>query len=369
MGIAMLFCCRVCGTTYRSEEVLHGFMCRTCRSPLEVCSYNVEWNPQGVGISRYHSMLPLKPVRSLGEGSTPIVPIDMHTVKVIFKLEYLNPSGSFKDRGSTVAISHVFQVGAKCIVEDSSGNAGFSAALYARVLGIDPYIVVPSGISYSKRVAIEVAGGNIVEAPSREEASYKAKVLSSEKGCYYVNHTSNPLYIEGYKTVSYEVFEEVGEIDAAIVPVGSGGLFIGIYRGFNELYRMGFIRKRPRMVAVQGVDVAPIYERLYGSKDLGGTSVLADGIRIQSPPRIDEIVQIIEKSGGMVTLVSDSEIIDSIRRLRDLGFIVEPTSATAHAALIKVVEKLRGMNVETILVPLTGAGIKMLPQLKQILGL
>ncbi|MEM1677711.1 MAG: pyridoxal-phosphate dependent enzyme [Ignisphaera sp.] len=363
----MLFCCNSCGTVYKSEDVLHGFRCRVCGAPLEICNFIGNWRPRGFGLSRYQSMLPLKLVKSLGEGSTPIVSAELYGVKVYFKLEYLNPSGSFKDRGSAVSLSHAFSVKALCSIEDSSGNAGFSVALYSRVLGIEPYIVVPSSIAYGKRLAIEVVGGNIVEVSSREEASDVAKKISLEKNCYYIDHLSSPLYIEGYKTISYEVFEEIGEVDAIISPVGSGGLFIGIYRGFSKLYEMGLIKKKPRMIAVQGVDVAPVYERLYGFKYLDGTSSLADGIRIASPPRIDEVVKIIIESKGTVVLVNDSEIISSIKELIDMGFIVEPTSATAYAALKKLIGKLMEMGAETIVIPLTGAGIKMLQQLKQLL--
>lgn len=369
MGIDMHFYCGVCRATYRFDGVIHGFRCSVCGTPLELGDFEKRWSPKGFGLLRYSSMLPLKPARSLGEGLTPTVSMDLYGIRVDFKLEYLNPSGSFKDRGSSIALSHALLTGVGCVVEDSSGNAGFSVALYSKSLNIESYIVVPSSIAYSKRLAIELAGGNIVEAATREEASNLAREISLGKRCYYVDHLSNPLYIEGYKTIAYEAFEQIGEVDAVIVPVGSGGLFIGIYRGYDELYRMGLVRRRPRMIAVQGVDVAPIFMKLYrcgGYRD--GTSILADGIRIPSPPRINDVVRVVMESGGDVILVNDGEIVSAIRELIDMGFIVEPTSATVYAALKRSIEKLRELGVGSVLLPLTGAGIKMLQQLKKLVG-
>uniref|UniRef100_A0A7C5TI71 Pyridoxal-phosphate dependent enzyme n=1 Tax=Ignisphaera aggregans TaxID=334771 RepID=A0A7C5TI71_9CREN len=363
----MAFQCNVCSNIYKFDGVVHGFRCSKCGSPLEVYGFERIWNPNGFGLYRYSSMIFLKPVKTLGEGFTPVVSMDLYGFRVYFKLEYFNPSGSFKDRGSSISLSHAYLINASCVVEDSSGNAGFSTALYSRALNIKSYIVVPSNVSYSKRLAIEVAGGEVIEASSREDASRLAQNISLDKKCYYVDHLSNPLYIEGYRTIAYEAFEQIGDIDAVVVPVGSGGLFIGIYRGFEDLYRIGLIKKMPRMIAVQGVDIAPIYEKLYLHKPSNGVALLADGIRIKSPPRIDEVVSIIIKSKGLASLVNDDEIVNSIKELRDMGFIVEPTSATVYAALKKNIEGFRKMGIESILMPLTGTGIKMLQQLKQII--
>jgi len=327
------------------------------------------WNPvKGErGLRRYSSMLPLTPSKTLGEGSTPIVFIDDGGRRVAFKLEMLNPGGSFKDRGANLAVAHASMLGFRCLVEDTSGNTGISITLFGRIYGMKTKIVLPRTAPQGKRRIMELLGAEIVEAPSRSEATNIAFKISSLSDCLYVNHLANPLFIEGAKTVAYEAFEDMGIPDKVIVPVGSGGLILGIAKGFREIASILGYTKAPQIVAVQGVDVAPLYEALYGSKpQIQDTATLADGIRVAHPPRIEEMKRVIIESGGRVVLVNNNHIVEALAELIDLGFVVEPTSAAAYAAYKLIKENVN--PGETVLIPLTGSGLKMVDQLAELIG-
>ena len=359
--------CSECGATYGFTDIRQGFRCAKCGGVLDVRGFERVWSPAGSGISRYSSMLALTPVKSLGEGCTPLVAMEWRGLRIYLKLEHLNPSGSFKDRGTAIAISHAYRLGIDRVVEDTSGNTGISVAMYSRALGIRACIAMPRDAPEGKKLAIRLFGGEVIEASSRAEATAIAIDLTTKHGYYYIDHLSSPLYIEGYRTIAYEVFERIGVPDAMIVPAGSCGLLIGTYRGFEDLYRLGFARRLPRVVAVQGVEVAPLYEKVYGGKPGGGSSRIADGIRVPNPPRLAEAVDIVRSSGGRVVLVDDNEIVHALRELIDMGFVVEPTSATVYAALIKVVDDLKSLGVESVLLVLTGSGLKMLDKLYGLL--
>ncbi len=312
-------------------------------------------------------MLAIAPLKSLGEGATPLITIEKAGLRVHLKLEHLNPSGSFKDRGTVLAISHASSVGLRCVVEDTSGNTGISVAMYGTVMGLRTAIVMPRDAPEGKKRAVKLLGGEVIEAPSRGEATTIARKLVVERGCYYVDHLTSPLYIEGYRTVAYEIFEQIGVPDAVIIPAGSCGLFIGTYRGFEDLKRLGYTRRKPMMIAVQGVEVAPLYEKLYGEKPPSGSSKLADGIRVPKPPRLEEAISIIRETGGRVVLVNDEDIVSALRELITMGLIIEPTSAAAYAALTKIASELKAMGIEDVVIPLTGSGLKMLEKLDEVL--
>ncbi|ADI32672.1 pyridoxal-phosphate dependent enzyme [Staphylothermus hellenicus] len=327
--------------------------CPRCGSPLKII-YDKTFEPRGNGLPRYSSLFPFKPVKTIGEGGTPLVIDEENNVKLLFKLEYLNPSGSFKDRGTALAIGYSYLLGYKSVVEDTSGNTGISVTLYSRVYGLKPLIIMPKNAPLGKKKLVKLLGGKIVEAKNRGEAS---KIVSNYiESSYYVAHTWSYFYIIGASTISYEVYEEYGVPDYVIVPVGSGGLFLGLMNGFEHLYIQGLIRHVPKPVVVQGYSVQPVYEKLYGKKIGGEESDLADGIMVPNPPRINEILEYMGKYGGKIVLVGNSEIKQALLELLDKGFIVEPTSAAVYAAYKKMIDEFRGKEV---LLPLTGSGLKM----------
>ena len=295
--------------------------CPKCNSPLET-NYNLDNKSlkdiikvRYPGIWRYLEVLPVsgKYVTYLGEGSTPTLVREYHGLKLLIKLEYLNPTGSFKDRGSAVTISKILELGKTKISEDSSGNAGLSMAAYSSAYSIKCRVYVPTDAPETKKKLIELYGAELVTCRSREEAYVRA-IEAEKEGFTYVGHLWNPVYIDGTKTIMYEFIEELlhrfdrkYEITDVVLPVGSGTLILGIYKGFTELKTVGILHEIPRIIAVQGTEVCPLtnYVKSLSSK---GTSKLANGLRVPNPPRLKSIVSALRLTNGLCVLVSDVEI-------------------------------------------------------------
>ncbi len=362
------FVCKKCGYTESIYSAkLKRIICPRCGSPLSIEKRDREWHPRGYGLIRYVSMLAIKPRRSLGEGSTPAVSEENSSFKIVYKLEYLNPTGSFKDRGALTALSYVAEsLSTRHILEDSSGNAGISVATYARLYRYKATIIVPKHAPIGKKKFIKMLGAEVVEAPTRDDATKIALDILNRKNCFYVDHLSNPLFIEGIKTIAYELYEQIGVPDAILVPFGSGGLLLGIYYGFKELLDLKIIDKIPHLVAVQSTANPPLYERIYGSIHSYENSTLADGLLVKNPPRIEEAVDALQATNGFVVLVNSSEIIHALKELLDKGFIVEPTSATVYAAFSKIHDKLRDKGCKEVVIILTGSGLKMIDYIASI---
>ncbi len=362
---SIVFYCPSCGFKSRGDE--YYWCCPKCGSPLEL-EYSSEWKPNGTGLKRYASSLPLVPPRSLGEGGTPLIELDYRGVLVKFKLEYLNPTGSFKDRGSSLAVGLAHILGYRRIVEDTSGNTGISVTAYASLYGMESVVVMPQYAPKGKKTLIKSLGGKIIETPTRRDAAVKVLELAKSSGNYYVAHTYSPLYIEGAKTIAYEAWEQGFNGDTVIAPVGSGGLFLGLHRGFKDLLKWGLRSRKHIMIAVEGSSAIRLYPRLHGGKpSITGESKLADGIMVPKPPRLNEIVNVLRETKGRVVVVNDKEIIEALRELYMYGLIVEPTSATVLAALKKLIESGNIMRGNEVLAPLTGSGLKMIDLLERIL--
>ncbi len=353
--------CKECGREYYLKDLY--YRCIECGSPLDVSKtdrYNYLEVEEAEGIFRYsRHLISGVPHTTLGEGMTPLHKLDEGSRKLFFKLEYLNPSGSFKDRGAALTIAVAKSLGVKEVNEDSSGNAGTAIALYATAYGIKPNIFMPENAPQNKKILVKLFGGNLVLGRDRGEANRLAIEDSMKRGIYYVGHVWNPFFILALKTVAYETYE-VGIIpDEVFVPVGSGGLFLGVYYGFLDLQRMGLIDRIPRIHTVEAAGYDRIYLKRYGvEKYPGETSELADGLRVPGPPRIKEILDALGKCRGESIVVNDVEIRDALRNLYKMGLFVEPTSATAYAAYLSTKNSLE-RDID-ILIPLTGSGFKAL---------
>jgi len=347
--------CRYCG--FRDDLwSRYYWRCPECGKPLTIMY--LEKQVEKDSLDSFQKLLPFTPEKSRGEGSTPMVVDSFNGYRVLFKLEYLNPSGSFKDRGSSLAIYYGYRMGYEKVVEDTSGNTGISVTLYSRIYGLKPIIVMPKTAPFGKKYLIKLMGGAVVETKDRGEAG--VKVLEYVGDSYYVAHTWSFFYILGASMISYEVFEEYGVPDYVIAPVGSGGLLLGIVHGFEVLREYGFIDKIPRIIAVQGCSVHPLYD-MYGGEQGCGRSDMADGIMVPNPPRLHELKEVMDKYGERIVLVNNNEIMHALDELYSMGYIVEPTSATAWAAFRKVMKKI---DKGSILMPLTGSGLKTIPREK-----
>jgi threonine synthase len=306
------------------------------------------------GMERYRHLLPLAPTAplvSLGEPETPVVQIDSN---LWMKLEYLMPTGSYKDRGACAVISHALALGATEVLEDSSGNAGSSLAAYAARAGIKANILVPHSIPDAKLKSMQAYGSSPLKLPmNRDEVAQEAKRISGH--AYFASHTWNPVFFHGTKTFLWELWlqyrkKQVDWPQHFIFPTGNGTLLLGTWLGLQELKLAGKLPFMPRISAVQ----AQGFEGLSKSHfEFPATSTRADGIAIRNPLRKHEILRAIEHSGGQLFVVSEKEIEVARNKLASMGWLVEYASATAYAVLQRTMRKQ-----EKILIPLTGNGLK-----------
>ncbi len=319
---------------------------------------------------RYKELLPVingDDVISYGEGFTPILKQNIFDVEVLIKLEFLFPSGSYKDRGSTVLISKAKEIGIKEMIEDSSGNAGSSIAMYAASGGVKARIYVPKGTSLAKLTQIRSFGAELVLVDGTRKDVYLAALADVENlNVYYASHVWNPFFFEGTKTFAFEIFEQLNYSvpDTLVMPVGNGTLFIGTYLGFKYLKNNNYIKTMPRFVGVQAQVCCPIYDRLYNRRLTKCEKTIAEGIAIEDPLRVEQIIDIVRETNGDIITVNELEIIDTLRFALNNGFFIEPTSAVVLAAL----KKIRFSKKEKILVPYTGSGLKTQEEISKIIS-
>ncbi len=307
---------------------------------------------------RYRHALPLPPDLppvTLGEGMTPLVEARWGDLPLFLKCEFLNPTGSFKDRGTTVLVTALAAAGVDHVVEDSSGNAGCSLAAYAARAGIRATIYVPAHASPVKQAQIAAYGAQLVPVPGSRSHAARAVLEAAASGTVYASHVYHPLIHAGMKTAAYEIWEQLGGHlpDAVVLPVGHGSLLLGLARGFAELEG-----RMPRLFGVQAAACAPLAAAWEaGVADplpVPEGETVAEGVRIAAPVRGRAILEAVRTSGGAVLAVSDAEALAARERLAHQGFFVEPTSALAVAALDRLRPRLEG----TVVVILTGSGFK-----------
>jgi len=361
--------CPDCGRTYEAGPD-EPWRC-DCGGPLEFAERPLPDGPAPdfaaldtrTGLWAFDEFLPIAPRATLGEGFTPLQNAPDWGPNVQFKLEYVSPSGSFKDRGATTTLSRAAELGVERVVEDSSGNAGAAIAQYAARAGIDAEIYVPADAKASKLAAIERVGATPVEIEGSRRDVTDACVTAVESGdrdAWYASHAWNPAFFAGTATFAFEVAaqRDWAVPDAVVTPLGHGTLFLGAYRGFRALEDAGWIDETPRLLGAQAAGYAPIADELHGDGAADGENDVADGIRIREPVRNDQILDAIDETDGDAIALGAEPVEDALDRLHRGGFYTEPTCAVAPAAL----EAYRERGVldpdDDVVVPLTGSGLK-----------
>jgi len=355
--------CADCGTEYEAGPN-EPWRC-TCGGPLEIDAEPLPPGPppdldRDAGLWAFESLMPVERRVTLGEGFTPLV--GAPSWDAAFKLEYVFPSGSFKDRGATTTLSRAAALGVERLVEDSSGNAGAAIAQYAARAGIPADIYVPAGVKAAKLRAIEGTGANAIRIEGSRAAVTEACIDAVESGsAWYASHAWNPAFFAGTETFAFEVAaqRDWSVPDAVVLPVGHGTLFLGAYRGFRRLERAGWTDGVPRLFGVQASGVAPLVEGGHAEsvEPSGGRNDLADGIQIAEPARGNQILTAVEATDGDVIAIGESATESALRDLHRAGFYVEPTSAVAVAGLEAYREHTLDGD-ESVVVPLTGSGLK-----------
>ncbi|MFE5729587.1 pyridoxal-phosphate dependent enzyme [Streptomyces sp. NPDC056528] len=313
---------------------------------------------------RYHAVLPVEAARrvSLGEGCTPMIPVDWAGQRVHFKLEWFNPTSSFKDRGVSVMMSHLVAQGVDRVLEDSSGNGGSAVAAYAAAAGVHAKIIVPAATSEAKILQSRAYGAEVeLVDGTRDEVSDEA-VRQSER-IPYASHNWHPMFIQGTKTIAYEMWESLGFTapDNVVLVAGAGSNVIGCDLAFGELLDIGRIDRRPRLFVGQPEHWATIADTFNGIDPAGrGERVptIAEGASIARPVRLPEAVEAIRRSDGAAYAVPEAEIHAAVRALSARGLYAEPTSSVAAATLDHFLATGDIAPGETTVVVLTGAGLK-----------
>ena len=319
-------------------------------------------------ISRYKSWLPVTdatPVISLNEGSTPLI----HSPKlservgaeVYLKFEGLNPTGSFKDRGMTVALSKAVERGATTVICASTGNTSAAAAAYAARAGIRCAVILPAGkIAAGKLVQAFAYGAKVVAIRGNfDDALRLVREFGGVDGVAIVN-SINPDRIEGQKTAAFEIVEELGDApDIHILPVGNAGNITAYWKGYREFQSAGRSTRLPKMVGFQAEGAAPIF--------LGHPvepHTVATAIRIGNPASWEGANAAVKESGGCIDIVTDQQILDAQQWLASHeGIFVEPASAASVAGLLKCLssERCALCPLSTggkIVLTVTGHGLK-----------
>ncbi|MFC2174568.1 threonine synthase [archaeon] len=350
----MQLVCPRCKKKYKPAK--GRYLC-DCGSVMLVEYKKLRWDPKGDGVWRYKSCLPHKGKHySLQEGGTPLVKgLDRDAY---YKLEGDNPTGSFKDRGTTVVVSKAVADGFKCVSAASTGNMGASVAAYAAYSNIKSKIFIPTNTAVNKLAQIIAYDAKLIKVKGNYHDAVTKSWEDGAKGSCLAMTGINPYYLEGEKTLGYELFEGMGVPDKIIVPVGTGGLITAIHKAFVELKQMKKAKKIPQMIGVQPVNCAPIAKAwaagLNRAERVEKCNTIASAILVKTPFNDLTALNAIRDSKGEAVTVTEGAIKKSIRGLGREGVFAEPASATALAAYEKI-DKKKGDKIALII---TGSGLK-----------
>lgn len=318
---------------------------------------------QGV-IKEYKEFLPISdktPIVTLGEGGTPLIYAcklsEQLQNQVWIKVEGMNPTGSFKDRGMTVAISKAAEAGAKAVICASTGNTSASASAYAIKAGMKSAVLVPDGkIAMGKLAQAVVHGATLLQVEGNfDDCLVLAQSLADNYPVSLVNSV-NPDRIEGQKTASFEVVDALGKApDIHVLPVGNAGNITAYWAGYGEYFEKGFAKSKPQMWGFQAAGAAPIVDGIKVDKP----ETLATAIRIGNPASWKQAVAARDESGGLIDKVTDEEILAAYHYLANQEAIfVEPASAAGVAGLFKLQKDGKLPTGKEIVITVTGNGLK-----------
>jgi len=315
-------------------------------------------------IQAYRDRLPVSdrtPVVTLNEGNTPLVDAprlsDAVGARVMLKVEGANPTGSFKDRGMTMAISKAAEEGAKVVVCASTGNTSASAAAYAARAGMLAAVIIPDGhVALGKLAQALIHGAKVVSIRgSFDEALYVVRELGERGGVTVVN-SINPFRIEGQKSAAFEICDALGDAPHVhCIPVGNAGNITAYWKGYTEYARDGVVTTQPRMLGWQASGAAP----LVHGEPVPHPETIATAIRIGNPASWDGAIAARDESGGHIGAVTDGQILEAYRMLAaQEGVFVEPASAASVAGLLQAAATGLVARDETIVCTVTGHGLK-----------
>jgi len=358
----MKIACTKCGDTYPETGGL-PYVCHNCGGIYDLVEFphllESDIDPHQPGLWKYWRSFGLrKPPADLylGEGDTALVDDYFEGRHILYKLEYQNPTGSYKDRATSVLAAQLLERGIKEAVEDSSGNAGASFAAYAARTGIKATIFAPDSASGPKKEQIIRFGAKFVGVPGPRAMAAESVLNAAKSGITYASHAYLPFGMLGIATISYELFLQTrGKIGTIIVPAGHGSLLLGIIRGFLAMKESGWIDYLPYFIGVQAMNCAPIFDMYQNSsKHHSISSTVAEGVSVSAPIRGDAIISLLNQIDGKIVAVQEDAILSSRAQLAGRGIYVEPTSAIVWPPL----KEFLGELSEPIVLVMTGSGYK-----------
>lgn len=369
--------CAECGATFRGHEDREN--CPTCGGGLRIApdlrglAYSAlrpTWSGRPFGVWRYRELLPSEPASpvSLGEGGTALLPVSFDGSRIAgyVKNEGQNPTGSFKDRGITVGITHARALGKPRVVCASTGNTAASLAAYAGRAGLQCIVLVPAGgIAQGKLAQATFEGARVIGLRGSFDDAMRLVPEIAERLDAYVLNSINPYRIEGQKTAAFEVFEQLGGQvpDWLVCPVGNGGNLAAYWKGFQELRALGATDRVPRLVGVQAEGAAPIADAVLANRPaivpVPRPETLASAIRIGNPVNWRKTIRAIRESGGLALKLPDTAIVEVQRGLaRTEGLFVEPASAASVAGAQRLAAAGTFASGATVVCVATGHGLK-----------
>ncbi len=348
MAIISYFECSKCGE-HSNAEVARN-VCLTDRGPLYV-RYDLEAIRQNTSrdsvadgptsMWRYAAVLPDAEPVTLGEGMTPMLRSRKYK-NLLIKDEGLNPTGSFKARGMSAALTMARHYGIKKLAAPSAGNAGGALAAYSAAAGLEAYVFMPKDVPLANRLEVEASGAHLTLVDGLiSDCGRMVAERKDAEGWFDVATLKEPFRVEGKKTMGYEVAEQLGWRlpDAILYPTGGGVGLIGMWKAFDEMEQLGWIPagKRPKMICIQADGCAPIIKALQEEKPASemwqNAHTLAAGLRVPKAYGDSIILDIVRKSGGTAVSVSDDEIMAAVKRMAsDEGIFAAPEGAAALAA-------------------------------------
>ncbi len=374
--------CINCKTTYGIDEIV--YFCSKCGDILEIkVDFNEltetlktsDWKTKPLSVWRYRPLMPIHETAklvTLGEGGTGLhrsqrLGKELDLENIYIKNEGENPTGSFKDRGMTVGVTKAVELGVRHVICASTGNTSASLAAYAARAGIKCTVLIPSGkIAYGKLSQAMIHGAKVLQVKGNfdQALEFVFKLAEKHKDIYLLN-SINPFRIEGQKSLGYEIIEQLNNEspDRIIIPVGNAGNISAVWKGFTEFYKLGYIKKLPKMTGIQATGSAPIAQAIKNNSDkiipVENPETIATAIRIGAPVSWKKAVNAINESKGTAETVTDDEILDAQKILARIeGIFVEPASASSIAGLRKLVKNGLISKDERVVCITTGHGLK-----------
>ena len=318
-------------------------------------------------IERYQEYLPVTdktPIISLNEGNTPLIlaealprELGLKNIRIYYKFEGLNPTGSFKDRGMTLAISKAVEAGSKAVMCASTGNTSASAAAYACRCGLKCYVLIPEGkIAKGKLLQAYRYGSKVIMIEGNFDKALELVKEITQEGKITLVNSINPYRIEGQKTAAFEIVDDLGDApEYHAIPVGNAGNITAYWKGYKEYKKVGKSETLPKMLGFQAAGSAPIVLGHPVEKP----ETIATAIRIGNPASWQGAVNARDESGGLIDSVTDEEITKAYRFVAEReGVFAEPASVASVAGVINLAKKGFFKEGSRIVITLTGAGLK-----------